>query len=69
MRAENNKELVTVKSFENSFSANLAGDKLKEFQINSFIEEQNVIGLNPLGEVELKVDVKDLKKAKEILSA
>jgi len=61
-------ELIIVKTYNDAFTANIAMDKLKENGIDSFIKEENVVGLNPLGRVELKIFSKDLKRAKEILS-
>ncbi len=63
-----NEELIIVKIFNNSFEANLAKDKLNAKGIASFQEEENVVGLNPLGGIELKVLSKDLKSATAILA-
>jgi len=68
MELDQNEILILVETFNNSFEANIAQGKLKDNGIISFTEEENVMGLNPLGGTELKVYSKDLKIAKEILS-
>jgi hypothetical protein len=68
METDQKEQLVIVKTFNNSFEANIAKSKLKESCIDSYIEDENVVGLNPLGETELKVFSKDLESAKQILS-
>lgn len=67
METNKKEQLILVKTFDNSFEANLAKGKLADNGIESFIEEENVVGLNPLGGTELKVFPKDLKITKEIL--
>lgn len=61
-------ELTIVETFNDYFAANIAKDKLKANGIDSFLVEENVLGLNPLGGAYLKVFTKDLIIAKEILS-
>lgn len=68
MEPNQKENLILVETFNNSFEANIAQGKLKDNGIESFLEEENVVGLNPLGGTELKVFSKDLKIAKEILS-
>lgn len=68
METNKNEQLILVETFNNSFEANIAKGKLKDKGIEAFLEEENVVGLNPLGGTELKVFSKDLKIAKEILS-
>jgi hypothetical protein len=67
-KMETKKDLVIFKIFESSFAANMAKAKLEENGVEAFIEEENVMGLNPLGGTELKVSPENLKKAEEILS-
>lgn len=61
-------ETFTVQIFSNSAAANIASAKLKDNGIDSFLEQENVMGLNPTGGIELKVFSKDLPRAKELLS-
>lgn len=42
-------------------------DKLKENGIESFLKNENVMGLNPVGGVELKIFEKDIEAAKKII--
>lgn len=62
------KTTVVIQLFENLFEANLCKNKLADHGIDSFILDENVVGLNPMGTVELKIFVEDLEKAKEILN-
>ena len=48
--------------------ANLAQEKLKANGIDSFLEDENVMGLNPLGGLELKIFSKDKEAAEKILA-
>ena len=42
-------------------------DKLKENGIESFLKNENVMGLNPVGGVELKIFEKDVEAAIKII--
>jgi len=68
MTAHNKDEIVVLKIFNNPVTADFAQNKLKEEGIQSFLVDENVVGLNPLGGIELKIFSNDLEKAKEILS-
>jgi len=68
MITHNKDETVVLNIFNDSFAANLAQNKLQEEGIESFLVDENVVGLNPLGGVELKIFSRDLEKAKKILS-
>jgi predicted house-cleaning noncanonical NTP pyrophosphatase (MazG superfamily) len=68
MITHNKDDIVVLKIFNDSFAANLAQNKLQEEGIESFLVDENVVGLNPLGGVELKIFSRDLEKAKKILS-
>ena len=67
MELNQEEHLILFKTYSNSFEANMAKEKLAENGVQSFIEEENVMGLNPLGGTELKVSSKDLKTAEEVL--
>jgi hypothetical protein len=41
---------------------------LKANGIDSFLENENPIGLNPLGGIELKIFAKDKEKAEKIIA-
>ena len=68
MESNQKENLILIRTFNNSFEANLAKGKLAENGIESFVEEENVVGLNPLGGTELKVFLKNRKTAEDILS-
>jgi len=68
MITHNKDQIVVVKIFNDSLAANFAQNKLREEGIESFLADENVVGLNPLGGIELKIFSKDLEKAKKILS-
>ncbi len=62
------KELVVIEIYRDAFQAVIAQDILSKNNIRSFLEEENILGLNPAVGVELKVRPKDFLKAKELLS-
>jgi len=60
--------IIILHTFSEMREASFAQHKLKEKDIDSFLEEENVIGLNPLGGVELKIFFKDKEKAEKIIA-
>ena len=58
---------IILSTFSDILEASFAQDKLKENGIDSFLENENVVGLNPLGGIELKIFSKDKEKAQLIL--
>ena len=58
---------IVLHTFNDIIEATLAQDKLKENGIDSFLENENPIGLNPLGGVELKIFSNDKDKAEKII--
>ena len=67
MLKEKDYNLVVVATYHDAFEAGLAQDRLRENDIIAYLEEENILGLNPEGEVEIKVRKIDFEKAKEIL--
>jgi hypothetical protein len=63
------KELLVLKVYRDALEAGIAQDILKENDIGSFLEEENILGLNPAGGVELKVQAKDFLKAQDLLES
>jgi hypothetical protein len=61
-------EIILLQTFDDALAASLAQDKLKENGIDSFLEDENVLGLNPLGGVGLKIFLKDKERAEIILA-
>ena len=59
---------VLLFTFHNPLEATMAQEKLKTNDIYAFIENENTVGLTPLGGVELKVFLKDKERAELILS-
>ena len=58
---------IVLYTFNDLQEATMAQDKLKENGIDSFLENENPIGLNPLGGVELKIFSKDKEAAEKII--
>lgn len=61
-------KIIVVQIFNDVMDAALAKDKLKENGIDSFLENENPIGLNPLGGTELKIFSRDKEQAEKIIS-
>jgi hypothetical protein len=68
MKTHNEDEIVVLSVFNDSLQASLAQEKLKEQGIEAFLQDENVVGLNPLGGIELKIFSKDAERARKILS-
>ncbi len=58
---------IVLSTFNDSLEATIVQDKLKENGIDSFLENENPIGLNPLGGIELKIFLKDKEAAEKII--
>lgn len=56
-----------IGTFNDIVEAGVVQSRLKEAGIESFVHDENVLGLNPLGGVKLKVFSKDIELAKKIL--
>ena len=59
---------TVLRIFNDMVEATAAQDKLKANGINSFFENENPIGLNPLGGIELKIFSKDKEQAEKIIT-
>ena len=59
---------IVLSIYNDIVEANVAQEKLKANGIDSFLEDENVMGLNPLGGIELKIFSKDKEAAEKILS-
>ncbi len=68
MKTHTEDETVVLQVFNDILSASLAQSKLQEAGVESFLLDENVVGLNPLGGVELKIFSKDVELAKKVLS-
>ena len=60
-------KIIVLQTFNEIAEATIAQDKLKANGINSFFENENPIGLNPLGGIELKIFEKDKEEADKII--
>lgn len=63
-----NESTVVLKVFNDIVEANVAKNLLQESGIESFLEDENVIGLNPLGGIQLRIFEKDINAAQEIIA-
>ena len=59
---------VVLSIYNDIVEANIVQEKLKAKGIDSFLEDENVMGLNPLGGIELKIFSKDKEAAEKILA-
>ena len=59
---------IVLAIYNDVVEANVAQEKLKAYDIDSFLEDENVMGLNPLGGIELKIFSKDKEAAEKILA-
>lgn len=59
---------IVLAIYNDIVEANLAQEKLKANGIDSFLEDENVMGLNPLGGIELKIFSNDKEAAEKILA-
>ena len=60
--------IVVFKVYNDYADAGFAQVKLREAGIESFLEDENVVGLNPLGGVELKIFEKDTQAANQVMA-
>lgn len=60
---------IVLQIFNDMVEATAAQDKLKANGIPSFFENENPIGLNPLGGIELKIFEQDKEKSEIIITA
>ncbi len=68
MSMNQNESTVVLKVFNDIVEANVAKNLLQESGIESFLEDENVIGLNPLGGIQLRIFEKDINAAQEIIA-
>jgi hypothetical protein len=60
---------IILSTYNDMLEATFIQDKLAANGINSFVQNENPIGLNPLGGIELKIFEKDKEAAEKIISA
>lgn len=59
---------IVLHTYTDMLEAKMIQDKLKENGIDSFINDENVMGLDPLGGAELRIFEKDKVAAEKIIS-
>jgi Putative prokaryotic signal transducing protein len=59
---------IILHTYNDLQEAIMIQDKLKENGIESYLEDENVMGLNPVGGVELRIFEKDIEAAEKIIS-
>ncbi len=60
---------ILLHTYNDMVEAEIAKEKLSANGIESYLENENVMGLDPIGGVELKVFSKDKEAAEKILLA
>lgn len=59
---------VLLHTYNDILEANLIQEKLKAAGIDSYVENENVVGFNPGGGVKVKIFSKDKEAAEKIIS-
>ncbi len=59
---------ILLHIYDDILEANIAQGKLKDNGIDSFIEQENVVGLNPIGGVRVKIFSKNKEAAEKIIA-
>lgn len=70
MNSEKIKEkTITLHVYNDLLIAKMMQDKLKEHGIDSFLNDENVLGMDPIAGVELKIFEKDMLAAENAIKA
>ena len=59
---------IILHTYNDLQEAKMTQDKLKENGIESYLENENVMNLNPVGGVELRIFEKDIEAAEKIIA-
>ncbi|MGB3007942.1 MAG: DUF2007 domain-containing protein [Chitinophagaceae bacterium] len=59
---------IVLHTYNDMLEAKMMQDKLNENGIESFLNDENVMGLDPVGGVELRIFEKDIEAAENIIS-
>ena len=62
-----NDKTIILHTYNDMLEAKMIQDKLKENGIESYLNDENVMGLDPVGGVELKIFEKDKEAAEKLL--
>ena len=68
MKKHDHDETLILEVFDDLGAATTLQAQLKEQGIESFIHDNNVLGMDPIAGVEIRIFSKDLKKAKQVRS-
>lgn len=68
MKQHDHDKTLTLEIFDDLGAATTAQAKLKDAGIDSFIHDDNVLGMDPVAGIKLKIFVTDLARAKQVLS-
>jgi hypothetical protein len=60
---------IVLHTYNDITEAKMMQEKLQEMGIASFLKEENVLGLDPVGGVELKIFEKDKEAALQIIGS
>ena len=60
---------ITLHTYNSMPEAQIIQDKLKENGIDSFLNDENVLGMDPVGGVELKIFERNKEAAERIITA
>ncbi len=60
---------IILHTYNDMLEAKMIQDKLKENGIESFLNDENVMGLDPVGGAELKIFEKDKEAAEKIINS
>lgn len=67
MKTQQDKTIV-LHTYIDMLEAKMIQDKLKENGIESFLNDENVLGLDPVGGAELRIFEKDKEEAEKIIA-
>ena len=59
---------IILHTYNDMLEAKMIQDKLKEHGIESFLNDENLMGLDPVGGAELKIFEKDKEAAEKIIN-
>ncbi len=59
---------IVLHTYMDPMEAQMIQDKLKENGIESFLNDENLLGLDPVGGVEVRIFEKDREKAEKVLA-
>jgi len=68
MNPFDNEETVIIGVYNDAAEATAAKSKLETEGIVTMLLDENAVGLNPLGGIELKILSKDAEKARQLLA-